>query len=394
MISVQEAKNIVHEHSTVLPVVSLELDKALNHALAEDINSPIDSPPFNQSNVDGYAIAFREAGESLLISDRIPAGHPEPLSLQPGKAMRIFTGAPVPANADTVVMQEHVAIMHNRLRVQDGQLKQGSNFRPLGTDIRQGGLALHKGEYLTPAAIGFLAGLGISRVAVHKKPSIRIIITGNELQLPGKALRYGQVYEANSYMLGAALHQLGFTDMQMVHADDNLERLTAIMDAALQKTDLVILCGGISVGDFDFVLQAATACGVKKLFHKVKQRPGKPLYFGKKGSKLVLGLPGNPSSVLTCFYEYVVEALSLMSGIKTPVKVIHAPLAIEVKKPAGLSHFLKGFLGDHTVTALSAQESYRLSSFAKANCLIRLEENETVYEKGTVVEVHLLPGYG
>jgi molybdopterin molybdotransferase len=391
MISVDEAKNIIQQNTRVLPAVSLQLADAVDYVLAEDVYSAIDFPPFNQSNVDGYAIAFQDVKENLLISDMIPAGHREPLSLQAGHAARIFTGAPVPGNADTVVMQENVEVLHDRLAIQDAQLRQGLNFRPAGTDIKCGGLALKKNDYLSPGAIGFLAALGISKVNVYKKPSISIIITGNELQQPGKELIYGQVYESNSFMLKAALLHLHFTDLHILYADDNLERLTLTLDSALHTSDVVMLCGGISVGDYDFVLQSANDCGVQKLFHKVKQRPGKPLYFGKRADKLVFGLPGNPSSVLTCFYEYVVEALAILSNKKSPVQIIQATLENDCRKTAGLTTFLKGLVGHGVVTALSAQESYRLSSYATANCLIRLEENETEYKEGSLVEVHVLP---
>jgi molybdopterin molybdotransferase len=391
MISVQEAKNMVLQNTFVLPAVKVQLADAVNSVLAEDVYSLIDFPPFNQSNVDGYAIAFRDMNENLLISDNIPAGHREPLSLQSGHAMRIFTGAPVPAHADTVVMQENVAVINERLAIHDSQLKQGLNFRPAGTDMKRGDLALRKSNYLSPGAIGFLAALGISEVNIIKKPSIGIIITGNELQKPGEELHYGQVYEANSFMLKAALRQLHFGDLHMEYVDDNLERLTSTLEATLHDCDVVLLCGGISVGDYDFVLKAASDCGVEKLFHRVKQRPGKPLYFGRKGNKIIFGLPGNPSSVLTCFYEYVVEALAIMTNSKTPIKIINAPLAIDFRKMAGLTHFLKGFMEGGLVTPLNAQESYRLSSYATANCLIRLGEDETEIKKGSVVEVHLLP---
>jgi molybdopterin molybdotransferase len=391
MISVHEAKNIIRQNTRILPVVSLQLADAVDYALAEDVYSGIDFPPFNQSNVDGYAIAFHDVKENLLISDIIPAGHREPLSLQPGHAARIFTGAPVPGNADTVVMQENVEVLHDRLAIQDAKLRQGLNFRPAGTDMKRGGLALKINDYLSPGAIGFLAALGISNVNVYRKPSISIIITGNELQQPGKELIYGQVYEANSFMLKAALQHLHFADLHILYADDNLERLTSTLDSALHTSDVVMLCGGISVGDYDFVLQSANDCGVEKLFHKVKQRPGKPLYFGKRADKIVFGLPGNPSSVLTCFYEYVVEALAKMSNKKSPIQIIQASLANDCRKTAGLTAFLKGIVEEGMVTALNAQESYRLSSYAVANCLIRLEENEAEYKKGSVVEVHLLP---
>ena len=179
--------------------------------------------------------------------------------------------------------------------------------------------------------------------------------------------------------------------MKVFYADDNLERLTAILNDALNNSDVVLLCGGISVGEYDFVLQAATHCSVKQLFHKVKQRPGKPLYFGKKDDKVVFGLPGNPSSVLTCFYEYVAEALSITTSRKSFIDVRKALLANDFKKIAGLTFFLRGLINNDEVTALDAQESYRLSSYAKANCLIRLEEERTEYKKGETVEVHILP---
>jgi molybdopterin molybdotransferase len=391
MISVHEAKNIIRQNIGALPAVTVDLAGAVNCVLAEDVYSQIDFPPFNQSNVDGYAIAFQDAKESLLISDRIPAGHHEHMSLETGQAMRIFTGAPVPANADTVVMQENVVVLNDRLVVKDENLQPGLNFRPMGRDIRRGDLALKGSEYLSPAAIGFLAALGIARVRVYRRPAISMVITGNELQLPGKELLYGQVYEANSFMLKAALQLLHFGDIPVFYADDDLVRLTTTLESALSTSDVVLLCGGISVGDYDFVLQAATDCGVEKLFHKVKQRPGKPLYFGKKGDKIVFGLPGNPSSVLTCFYEYVAEALEIMMNNKTRMQNMKASLVNDVKKVPGLTSFLKGFVEDGAVTALNAQESYRLSSYAKANCLIQLDENETEYKKGTVVDVHLFP---
>jgi molybdopterin molybdotransferase len=353
--------------------------------------SKIDFPPFNQSNVDGYAIAFKDASERLKINGESAAGNNENISLQPKHAMRIFTGAPVPANADTVVMQEKVVVENGSLIIEDDKLQQGLNFRAKGKDIQQGKLALQKDGYLAAGAVGFLAALGLTEVNVYRKPSIRIIITGNELQQPGEELKYGQVYEANSFMLKAALQQLHFNDVTVLRADDNLERLTSILNNELHKSDIVLLCGGISVGDYDFVLQAANNCGVQQLFHKVKQRPGKPLYLGKKENKLVFGLPGNPSSVLTCFYEYVAEALSMITKRNSFIKVRQASLDSDYKKIAGLTFFLKGILEDDKVIALDAQESYRLSSYAKANCLIRLDEGMTEYKKGEIVEVHVLP---
>lgn len=389
MISVDEAKQLIKDNVEVSPSIKLALKDAVGFVLAEDVYSKIDFPPFNQSNVDGYAIAFKDANEQLIINGISAAGNNENRTLLSNHAMRIFTGAPVPENADTVVMQEKVIVENDTLTIEDDKLKQGVNFRAKGKDIKQGSLALHKNELLTAGAVGFLTALGLTEVNVYAKPSISIIITGDELQQPGKNLQYGQVYEANSFMLKAALNQLHFNDVEVYHVDDNLERLTSTLNNALNKTDVVLLCGGISVGDYDFVLRASMNCDVEKIFHKVKQRPGKPLYFGKKEKKLVFGLPGNPSSVLTCFYEYVVDALGMIMKKKGFIKIAKAVLQNEYTKIDGLTFFLKGWLENDAVTALDAQESYRLSSYAKANCLIELDENRTTYKAGEKVEVHI-----
>lgn len=389
MISVDEAKQLIKDNVEVSPSIKLALKDAVGFVLAEEVYSKIDFPPFNQSNVDGYAIAFKDANEQLIINGISAAGNNKNIKLSSKHAMRIFTGAPVPENADTVVMQEKVIVENDILTIEDDKLQQGLNFRAKGKDIKQGSLALHKDELLTAGAVGFLTALGLTEVNVYAKPSVSIIITGNELQQPGKNLQYGQVYEANSFMLKAALNQLHFNDVEVYHVDDNLERLTSTLNNALNKTDVVLLCGGVSVGDYDFVLRASMNCDVEKIFHKVKQRPGKPLYFGKKEKKLVFGLPGNPSSVLTCFYEYVVDALGMILKKKSFIKIAKAVLQNEYTKIDGLTFFLKGWLENDAVTVLDAQESYRLSSYAKANCLIELDENRTTYKAGEKVEVHI-----
>jgi len=250
---------------------------------------------------------------------------------------------------------------------------------------------LGKTSVLSPAAIGFLAGIGITEVKVYPNALITIIITGNELQQPGEPLQHGQVYESNSFALKAALKKLAIDNIQIFYATDKPEIITDTLKKALEKSDVVLLTGGISVGDYDFVLQAATECGVEKLFHKIKQRPGKPLYFGKKGNKLVFGLPGNPSSVLTCFYQYVIPVLEKLSKRKIGLQTIKAPLAKPFQKNTDLLHFLKGFYDGETVASLDAQESYRLSSFAKANCLIQIDEDITSLKEGELVNVYLLP---
>ena len=398
MISLTEAKKIIRESILVSKTVELPLQKVAGMVLAKDVYATTDIPAYPQSSMDGYALSYSgwQQYRHLKISGEIPAGSNELFTLDEHTAIRIFTGAAVPPGADTVVMQEKVKIgaspgSEDELIIEDENIRPGNNVRPKGSEIKAGSIALAKGSYLSPAAIGFLAGIGIIKVEVYPKPSISIIVTGKELRQPGQPLQYGQVYESNSFALTAGLEQLGITNVKISWADDNLEILKTILADALQQSDVILLTGGISAGDYDFVLQAATECGVQKLFHKVKQRPGKPLFFGIKGNKPVFGLPGNPSSVLTCFYEYVIPALEKLSNKKSTLKAVTAPLAKSFQKAAGLTHFLKGFYDGNTALPLDAQESYRLSSFAKANCLVQINEEVTVCKEGELVEIHLLP---
>ncbi|MGE5108944.1 MAG: gephyrin-like molybdotransferase Glp [Sphingobacteriales bacterium] len=393
MISVEEAKKIIEENTVALQPVKLSLLQAAGKILAEDIFAAADMPPFPQSSMDGYAFLFSDwkQNEKLILEGEIAAGSNEKTSLARGRVVRIFTGAPVPSGADTVVMQEKVQIQNGELIIEDEGILQGANVRPKGSEIKTGELALEKGKMLSPAAIGFLAGIGFAEVKAFPNPSISIIITGKELQQAGNPLNYGQVYESNSFALTSALHHLHIDGIKVYYADDNLEIVTGILQKALEQSDMVFLSGGISAGDYDFVLQATANCGVTKLFHKIKQRPGKPLYFGKKENKLVFGLPGNPSSVLTCFYEYVLLALEILTKQKISLQTIKAPLSKSFRKTAVLTHFLKGFYNGTAVTVLDAQESYRLSSFAKANCLVKINEEVIECKEGEPVEVHLLP---
>ena len=253
-------------------------------------------------------------------------------------------------------------------------------------------MALAKNTILSPGAIGFLAGIGITEVPVFPKPTVGIIITGNELQQPGKPLLFGQVYESNSQTLTAALQQLHINDVKTFWAADDLVIVKDVLQTALNQCDIVLLTGGVSVGDYDFVVEAARQCEVEMIFHKIKQRPGKPLYFGKIVNQLVFGLPGNPSSVLTCFYQYVLPAVQQLSNfLPSGLKVLQVPINKNFTKAAGLTHFLKGYYDGEKVAILDAQESYRLSSFARANCLVKINEDITHCFEGEKVEIHLLP---
>ena len=393
MISVSEAIEIIGKKVSVAEAVRVPLSEASGLVLADDVYATADIPAFPQSSMDGFALSFAgwNTSRQLMIEGEIPAGSNQSFELTPGKAARIFTGGAVPPGADTVVMQEKTRTENGRLIIEDEKLRMGINVRPQGSEIKAGMLALPKESFLSAAATGFLAGIGTKDVMIYPNPAITVIVTGNELQKQGNSLQYGQVYESNSFALRAALKQINIHNVQVQFVRDDLNALKSVLEQALQNSDVLLLTGGISAGDYDFVLQAALSCGVEKLFHRVKQRPGKPLFFGKKDKKLIFGLPGNPSSVLSCFYLYVLPALGKFSNKQLGMKEVMMSLGKTYRKDAGLTHFLKGRYDGSIATPLDAQESYRMHSYARANCLIQIDEEATECIAGAEVKVHLIP---
>jgi len=391
MISTTEAKSIITENSRQLAPAAVPIDEAAGLVVANDIHAPVSIPAFPQSAMDGYAFAFSGIGKPLLVAGEKAAGDLSKTDLLPGTSIRIFTGAVVPAGADTVVMQEKAKVVDGFLQIEDAALKKGANVRLTGSDITKGALALPAGTKLTAAGIGLLTGMGIDSVEIIPSPRISIIVTGNELQAPGTAPAYGKVYESNSYALAAALKQLHIHSVDIYRPDDVPDTMTKTLREALSKSDLVIMTGGVSVGDYDFTVQVSENCGVSRLFHKVRQKPGKPLFFGKKEQTLFFGLPGNPAAVLTCFYEYVIPALEIRTARKLSADVHHVPMGSAYKKAPGLAHFLKGFFDGSRVHIPGGQESYKLNSFATSNCLVVIPESATEVTEGEKVEIHLLP---
>ena len=393
MVSVNEAKNIIRQQISSLDSIIMNLDDAMGYAVNEDIISPINVPSFIQSSMDGYAFAFDDfkSAASLTIIDTIQAGDSSSNKIQQNQAVRIFTGAALPIGADTVLMQEKAKVEGDQLFVLDEKLQKGTNARSIGADMQESAIAVKKGTILTPGAIGLLASLGITQVSVVRKPTINIILTGNELQDIGKPLSPGQIYESNSHTLKAGLNRFGIKEVNFIKVADHLEAVTEAIKVSLNKFDLTILTGGISVGDFDFVLEACQQNNVEQLFHKVKQKPGKPLYIGKKEAKIVCALPGNPASVLSCFYQYISIVLDKLSNTSVEMKTVQASLTNTYAKPIGLTHFLKGLYNHATneVTILEGQESFKMSAFAIANCFVELPEDLLEFRSNEIVKVHL-----
>ena len=391
MITVARAWTLIKEHVMTLAAVKVNLKEAGGLVLAQDIIASKDVPSFSQSNMDGYTFCFNENNQPYTIVGEVAAGASQIKAIEKGTAVRIFTGALVPEGADTVLMQEKAKIDGVVLTVLDEKIKKGDHVRAIGSEIKKGERALTKGMILKPAAIGFIAGMGIEKVMVYPAPRIGILVTGNELQTGGSDLKEGQVYESNSYTLMAALEALNIKEIKVKQVKDDLVQITNELNSLIKETDIVLMTGGVSVGDYDFTLMAFDNCQVKTVFHKIKQKPGKPLLFGLKAEKIIFGLPGNPSSVLTCFYEYVLPAIEKLTYQTVSLKAIQAPIAHTFKKLQGLTHFAKAMYDGENVTLLTGQESYKLASYAVANCLAILPEEVEEITKGTIIHIHLLP---
>ena len=314
MITVEQGLELLKTAGTPVAGTEItELKRALNRVLAKDVLSPLQMPPFPQSAMDGYAVNYSDSISVYNNIGEIAAGDNSNVNLEPGEAIRIFTGAMVPPSANMVIRQEDVDHMEGAL-VFNAIPDMGANIRPEGEQIKAEELALPKGTRLNSAAIGFLAGLGITDVEVYKLPRVAVVSTGNELVEPGTRLKPGEIYESNGQMLAAVLNRFGWPDVQCHYIKDSYERTVVKVKDLIDSYDLVIFSGGISVGDYDFVGKALKDNGVEQLFYKIRQKPGKPIFYGKYQKNSVFALPGNPAACLTCFLHLCLAFVTLYPG--------------------------------------------------------------------------------
>ncbi len=391
MILVEEAIQLVKNNTKpLLKKTNKPVEKAGGYILFKDIYSPINMPPFRQSAMDGYALNLHDDLSFNLIGE-VKAGDSHQIILKKGDAVRIFTGAPVPNTANAVMMQENVKADSNKITIEHN-LSEEHNIRPLGEQVKEGDVALKKGTKLTPAAIGYLISLGITEVSVYKKPSIALVTTGNELIKAGQPLSYGKIYESNSIMLQNALYNLKFYDITLHKVADDYEKTKSKLQSVLTQNDLVIVTGGISVGDYDFVGKSLIELNTKEIFYKVKQKPGKPLFFGKKEDTLIFALPGNPAAALSCFYAYVYIALQkMMNREALELPRITAKSLSNFEKRGDRSQFLKAIYNTGEVEILEGQNSSMLQTFALSNALVFIPEMVSNISLNDEVEVILLP---
>lgn len=387
MISTSEAFSILETVSHSKRVVELSLLEARTHVLSETVYSTINMPPFRQATMDGFAISLHEELHYEIIGE-VKAGDFFEGGLQAGQALKIFTGAAIPDAAQAVIQIEKVTVTDSVLSIHE-RMKPETNVRQLGAQIMKNDVALEIGTVLNPAAIGFLTGLGFTKVKVWQKPSVGIIVTGNELISAGENLSTGKVYESNAIMLQTALYDSNFNDISLYKVNDDLENTKNTLEKAIHENDFVLVSGGISVGDYDFVGKALESLNVETLFYKVNQKPGKPLFAGKQNEKIIFALPGNPAASLTCFYVYVLPTLQKRSGVnyKYGSQLVKS-LADDFTVDNPRSQFLKAFISDDEVAILPYQDSGMLNSFALANALVYVADGKYQLSKGDKVSVY------
>lgn len=384
LISVEKALELVRLHTTTLPKTTIKLSESFGYFLAEDISAPISLPPFRQSSMDGYA--FRSGEQTVFeVVGESKAGDAVDFNLEENQAVRIFTGARVPDQADTVVMQEHVRVDGKKISIQKMPEK-STNVREIGEQVKAGDSILSAGTKINESIIGFLASFGLTEVLVFSKPKITIIVTGNELQEAGTPLKPGSVYESNSIMLKAALQSRGFEIVRILKVEDDLESTTNAIAEGLSD-DMLLISGGISVGDYDFVNEALQINGVQEIFYKVNQKPGKPLWYGKTEKTLVFALPGNPASSLTCFLIYTLSALKIMSG--SPDMDLNFQTGVlkhRTFNKLGKTIFVLAKEKSGEIEIFEKQASSMLISYALGNALVMIPYEKEILAAGESVQ--------
>ena len=402
MIDVNDALEAVLEHTPCLPTETVPLSEALHSVIAETIIVRDDNPPFDSSAMDGYGVKVKDVESAsdekpvaLKVAGVVRAGQVYEKSLEYGTALKIFTGAMIPDGVEAVLMRERSSETNGEVLIK-ASVKDGENIRRRGEELRRGDVALPPGTLITPPVIGFLAGLGYAEVCVYRKPKVAVIVTGDELIEPQEPLQKGKIRDANTYTIQAALQEIGIDAAACKRIPDDPKKLLEAVNKSLASAAVLLVSGGVSVGDFDFVKEVFGNAGIEEVFWKVAVKPGKPIFFGTSGEKLIFGLPGNPASALVTFYLFIRPALlSMMGREETQPMYLPARMRSEIRKKAGRTEFLRGRLqiqnGEIYAELHSGQYSHMLSSFANADCLVVFPKEQTFIAKDGNVEIQLLP---
>ncbi len=392
--------------SFVAPVSGIEklpVRAALGRVLAKDIVSPIDVPSHDNSAMDGYAVRNDDLGVHMPVTlteiGTAYAGKEFAGEVGRGQCVRVMTGAVMPKNTDTVIIQEAVAVDGKRISIPPGQ-EPGQNRRLAGEDLHKGKPALKAGAMLRPAELGLIASLGIGEVSVRRKLKVAFFSTGDELVSVGKKLKAGEVYDSNRYTLWGMLERLGCEVIDLGVVRDDPKKLEAAFRKAAASADAVVTSGGVSVGEADFTKQMMAKLG-EVVFWKIAMRPGRPMAFGRirtRGKAAYLfGLPGNPVAVMVTFYHFVRGALLYMMGrTDTDLPLLRAKSETAMRKKPGRTEYQRGILefknGEWSVHLTGAQGSGILHSMTEANCFVVLGHDQGNVKAGDYVEVMLMDG--
>jgi len=398
MITFEEAFSRILHHCRPLPSERVCLSDSLNRVLACDVYATDDLPPFDASAADGYAVSSADLLEAspedpvaFRLQDIVVAGSRSSVALEKRATARILTGAPVPDGADCVVMQEYVETRPGEVVfVAPGY--PGDNIRRRGSELRAGALALRSGLHISPAGVAMLATLGLGQADVYRRPRIAVMATGSELVAPGQPLLPGQIRDSNSFGLMAAVKALGLQTVRVVTVPDDPALIKNELKLCLDDADVVLISGGVSVGDRDYVKEVALSLGVREVFWRISIKPGKPNFFGVMEGKYLFGLPGNPVASLVSFHLLVRPAIARLMGLIDVLPLrITATLGSELRKKHGRTEFVRAVLASEAqqwiVKPLRAQDSNMMSGLAQATALIVFPLEAEYLAAGGVVEV-------
>ena len=387
---------ICNQLTPVQETETIVLHAALDRVLAAPIAAPINVPAGDNSAMDGYAVRAQDCTATLSVIGQSLAGHPFNGAIGPQQAVRIMTGALVPAGADTVVMQENVQRTADQITLT--QIPEASeNIRRAGEDIPLGSQVLAVGQRLSALDIGLLASLGIAQVTVVRRLRVAILTTGDELLPAGAAPEPGKIYDSNRPLLNALLTRMPVDLIDLGIIADDPSALRKAFNTAMQWADVVISTGGVSVGDADYTKEILAELGEID-FWKIAMKPGKPFAFGRLGQGWFFGLPGNPVSTAVTYHQLVVPGLRHLAGETiSPQQTLSAIAGHVLKKQPGRTDFQRGILsnnnGVNTVISAGLQSSGVLSAMAKANCYIRLEAERGSVAEGETVSVIPFDGF-